>query len=264
MRPRIDGKQTFISGKTQKDVLDELGKLKNDVKTGNYISSSDTTLAEWVENDVIPAWVESFKPSYVTSLDGALKRHVLPTLGGKKLQELKTGHFDRLFKTLAADGRSESSLKTVIVASKKMMDRAVKKSLILKNPVLDADTPKGKAPKKVRWWTAEEVASFLGRPETTGWGRCGPPSLPPAPGEGEVLALKWSDLEGSKLTVSRSRVSVDHEIVEGTPKTESGVREIGLDKGTLGALKRPEGPAGRGEAPVGGPWVQRRQLHLHR
>jgi integrase len=56
---------------------------------------------------------------------------------------------------------------------------------------------------------------------------------------GEVAGLQWSDLDLDTgcLTVNHSRVVVNHEVIDSTPKSEHSVRSFALDASTVAALK---------------------------
>lgn len=56
---------------------------------------------------------------------------------------------------------------------------------------------------------------------------------------GEAAGLAWGDvnLDGGRLTIRRSRVVVNHQVVDSSTKTDSSARTIGLDPATVRALR---------------------------
>ena len=56
---------------------------------------------------------------------------------------------------------------------------------------------------------------------------------------GQPVGLRWVDLdlEANKLSVLVTRVVVDYEVIEETPKSKSSTRVIGLDPATVQVLK---------------------------
>jgi integrase len=69
--------------------------------------------------------------------------------------------------------------------------------------------------------------------------RCGG-SLPlPALRRGEVIGLRWKDLdlEAGQLSVSQQRVNVGGKVASGSPKTAKGRRVVALDPVTIAAIK---------------------------
>lgn len=45
----IDGERKSVSGKTKKEVVDKLAKLRTDFNEGNYVKRNDVTVQEWCE-----------------------------------------------------------------------------------------------------------------------------------------------------------------------------------------------------------------------
>lgn len=101
------------------------------------------------------------------------------------------------------------------------------------------DRPGTTAQKEMATWTAEEAAAFLGHVAKdrlyAGWCL----SLYGLR-RGEVLGLRWRDvdLEARILTVRVTRIIIDGEVVESTPKSERSRRTLPLDDTLVAALRR--------------------------
>jgi integrase len=56
---------------------------------------------------------------------------------------------------------------------------------------------------------------------------------------GECLGLRWSDLDmnAGRVSISQTVIMVHHDIEVGSPKTARGRRTVGLDSGTVAALR---------------------------
>jgi integrase len=120
---------------------------------------------------------------------------------------------------------------------RKALADAVAWNLVPRN-VADAANPPKQAKRTKKTWTADELRRFLEAVRddrlyavfllaaTTGMRR------------GEILGLAWSslDLEASRLSVSRSLVSVDYKVQLSEPKTAQARRQIALDPATVAAL----------------------------
>jgi integrase len=88
-------------------------------------------------------------------------------------------------------------------------------------------------------WTAEEIRTFLAHTAdhrfhaafmvlaTTGMRR------------GEALGLRWEDLDldGGRVSITQTVITVNHEVRVGSPKTAKGRRTVALDLGTVRALR---------------------------
>ena len=141
-------------------------------------------------------------------------------------------------------GLSASTVRRVHSLARKALADAVGDGLLEHNPAANAKPPKAKvaeeqARKKRRFWSADEVRVFLQELEghrlqaalhlaaTTGMRR------------GEVLGLRWSDLDfdDSRLMVEQTLVAPRYVLVFSEPKTKQGRRSIDLDPETLAILR---------------------------
>jgi integrase len=133
---------------------------------------------------------------------------------------------------------------------------AVGWKLLIRNVAASANPPaKAQAGTKPTW-TAQQLRRFL---EQVGDDRLYPAFLLAAMTgmrRGEVLGLGWGavDLDGAKLTVERSLVSVDYAVRMEEPKTAKGRRVIALDPATVAALKAHQGAQLDERLEMGGEW----------
>jgi integrase len=118
---------------------------------------------------------------------------------------------------------------------------AVKAGLVPRSVAPDVELPKA-TKHKVRPWTPAEYGRFLDYVERTAprWYPfvllAGHSGLR----RGELLGLRWSDLDSStgRLVVARQRISVGYQVREGdNTKTDAGQRVVVLDAGTVAALR---------------------------
>jgi integrase len=60
-----------------------------------------------------------------------------------------------------------------------------------------------------------------------------------AAGRGEILGLRWSDLDldAGRVAVRRPRILVDYQVQVSEPKTAKGRRSLALDPVTVAALR---------------------------
>jgi integrase len=177
-----------------------------------------------------------------------VKKHLAPRLGDLPLQQLTAPRLNAAYASMLATGRRHGkgglSPRTVRYAHtimRRALADAVRWNLLARNVADSADPPSAKAtrPKAPKAWSAQELHRFLEHVRgdrlyaayllaaTTGLRR------------GELLGLRWAavDLDGGRLSVSTTVVSVDYEIRESIPKTERSRRLVTLDGGTLVALR---------------------------
>jgi len=89
-------------------------------------------------------------------------------------------------------------------------------------------------------WSAKEVSAFLVHTSQDRLSAIWVLAVTTGMRRGELLGLKWKDIDfnRSALSVRRSLVSVEYELAFSTPKTEKSRRVIALDTTTLGALAK--------------------------
>lgn len=174
------------------------------------------------------------------------QRHILPTLGKKRLRRLRPQDLERLYDSMLhpTDGRPALAPKTVYevhLIVRGALDAAVRRGLVTRNVALAATAPRMRSIPRVeqRAWTAHELRLFL----RAAAGHRLFPALWLAAMTGmrrsELLGLRWSDLDvrRSRLSVNRGLVSVGYELHESRGKTDNSRRCIDLDPTTLDVLQ---------------------------
>jgi integrase len=220
-------------------------------KAGTLTEPSKVRLYEFY-GEVFKPFLEGsddLKPNTRTYYENLIEQHLLPRIGGLKMSEINVGVLDRLYKGLKDSGavKTKSTMRGVNVSCKRLLDHAKRKELFTRNPALDADVPGMEKAKKTAWWTSEELARFVEVSKAPTFGATPRQAHDEALAamyattgcrRGEALALRWSDVAGNKLSISKSRTLTASKENEDDPKTESGSREIGLDPDTVKSLDR--------------------------
>ncbi|HMR96234.1 MAG TPA: site-specific integrase [Microthrixaceae bacterium] len=173
------------------------------------------------------------------------QRHILPTLGRKRLRRLRPEDLERLYDSMLhpTDGTRPLAPKTVYevhLIIRGALDHALRRGLVARNVALAASAPKLRAIPKVeqRAWTAAELQAFL----RAAAGHRLFPALWLSANTGirrnELLGLRWTDLDTdhARLSVNRGLVAVGYELHESRGKTSNARRCIDLDQTTLGVL----------------------------
>ena len=193
----------------------------------------------------LPAKKLELRTSTYRSYVHKTQRHILPTLGRKRLRRLRPEDLERLYDSMLhpTDGTRPLSPKTVYevhLIIRGALDHAVRRGLVNRNVALAASAPKLRAIRKVeqKAWTADQLAAFL----RTAAGHRLFPALWLSANTGmrrsELLGLKWPDLDVGKkrLSINRGLVAVGYELHESRGKTDNSRRCIDLDDTTLAVL----------------------------
>jgi integrase len=177
-----------------------------------------------------------------------LELHALPTIGGLQLRQLQPIHLSDLYGRLLQGGRRDGrpgglrprTVGHVHRALHRMLKQAVRWQLIARNPASDLELPSVPKTEMVTL-TREQAAALLQAAETRPLMRS-LVLLGVATGArlGELLALRWSDIDLDEDTVhiGRSRRIVGGRMQVKPPKTEAAIRTVGLGPATVAALRR--------------------------
>ena len=272
-----------VLGKTQAEVKEKLKKAIEENVGIDYGRAKTYTVGNWLE-----VWYENYakikmRPSTYLTYHGYIENHIKPQLGKIPLNDLTTLHLQQLYKKLLAEGRVERieaqkqpkglSAKTVrnihqIISS--ALKLAVEQRLIARNPADGCALPKAER-KEMQTLPVEQLTSFLREAKDSGVFALYYIDLTTGLRRGELLGLKWSDidLEKGDLRVQRQIGRIDGKIIEMPPKTKNAYRTLPLSADAISVLMQQRRKTGNSEwvfpSPTGGPMSPDSVLHmLHR
>jgi len=207
-------------------LTEQLGKLQ----AGTWTEPSKLTVGQYLEHEWLPQR-HDLKASTRHGYAGIITGRLVPAIGGIRLRDLTAGQIGALYAELRESGNrrgknptggiSERSLKHTHTVLHKALEDAVDAGLISRNPA----RAKTLAPKprnvEMRVWSADEVRVFLASTEGDRFHACYLLALARGLRRGELLGLKWGDvdLDQGQLSIRRARVSAGYEVVEGEPKS---------------------------------------------
>ncbi|MED4292438.1 tyrosine-type recombinase/integrase [Priestia megaterium] len=235
-------KQTTRRGfATKKEAENAAKELSTQLENGLNIVDNKMTL-----NQFLPKWLEMAAKRKVreTTFDNyqrAVNVRILPILGHVGLTDLNGPVCQKFFNHLVDEGLSERYIKYIYTVLNGALEKAIDWDLLLKNPLRKVDIPRGRRRKYVVW-TKEELIRFLqfskieNVPYSALFFVCGYTGLR----RGEMLALKWQDINFEKgtLHVQRNLIYREGNFSYGPLKTESSNRVIKLDDETLRVLSQ--------------------------
>jgi integrase len=239
---------------TRKQAAEELGSILVKIREGAYVTPSKITTGQWLAE-----WLKGLRvaPSTRSSYAKNIRLHLVPTLGQVPLARLTGAKIDGLYRDLersgrqdhaSGDGLSARTVRYIHTILKAALREAVAQGLLVSNPADKAHPPSAKEarPPEMHPWKAEQLATFLGWASEHGCADLMAWQVLAFSGarRGEVLALRWRDLdvERRKLSIRRSVGLVrtkgeGAKLVEGTTKTGKS-RIVELDRRTVEALRR--------------------------
>lgn len=219
------------------------------------VEPSKMALERYLRDEWLPVIDAALKPSTATSYRDLVEAYVIPHLGDLRLCDVTQGQVAKLYTTLRTSGRrrarkngdqslSESTVRHVHVVLSAAFGHAVEAGLLRHSPI--AALPRKSRPKQtshtkpeIQVWTAEQAQTFI---EATAGDRLGAMfdlDLNTGLRRGELVALRWDDvdLDRGTLAVRRNRVTVNYAVSEGTPKSRTA-RVVDIDAETVAMLRR--------------------------
>ncbi len=207
------------------------------------------TLAVYLTQRWLPAKHLDLRASTHDAYRRNIDLHVIPRIGRVPLRHLRPDHFERLYADLLHDGRADGtgglSNKTVVeihMILRRALDDATRRGLLVTNPLRIAHAPKRRPLSSTtsRVWTAEQLREFLAFSRTHRTHAALRVTACTGMRRGEVLGLRWGDvdLDAATLSVTRSLVSVGYALHETRGKSRTARRCINLDHATLDVLRR--------------------------
>lgn len=250
-----------VLGKTQAEVKEKLKKALEECQGIEARKSEDEyTVTSWLRT-----WYELYaKPNVRTATANRyeliIERYTIPRIGSIKLTKLTTRHLQKLYKELLEDGRihvgkgEAKGLSTTTVRSVHLMlhcalERAVKERLISRNPCEDCIVPK---PRKLEMkiLPPEHMKAYLEAAEHRGLLPMFYLELVSGLRKGELVALRWNDVDIQQRTISVSKQYVRNpngSLELTRPKTENSVRLVSIPQTAVELLiqehaKHPDSP----------------------
>ena len=212
------------------------------------VADRELTVGDYLTDWILSLELTGLEAATVSWYRSAVVRHIIPELGRVKLGKLTAVEIDAFLSDKSKNGRLDGkgplapkSVKRLKVTLGKALDAAVRKRLILTNPV-DLTEPL-RLPVRdvtVRVWNPDQLAEFI---EAAGSDRlAGVWRLAAMSGlrRSELVGLQWGDidLDAARLSVRRAVVIVDGgPPTVKSPKTAGSRRTVDLDEGTVTGLR---------------------------
>lgn len=218
------------------------------IEAGRVSDAGRLTLRTYVGEWVSTLPLSGLEPSTVSWYRSAAVKHIIPSLGARRLDRLTPTTIEAFLADKADNGRldgsgglSATSVRRLRVTLHKALDAAVRKGLLDRNPVDQADSPR-MPPRDVTIdvWTIDELAMFTEAARTDRLSAVWRLAAMSGLRRSELCGLKWSDLDLGRemLSVRRAVVIVDGGPVRiKPPKTAKSRRTVELDGATVVALK---------------------------
>ena len=239
-----------VLGKTQAEARD---KLKKAIEESSLldISRESYTVASWLRTWYKLYAQPNIRTSTANRYELMIEKYTVPRIGSIKLSKLTARDLQRLYKALLDHGRISGTetqgpgLSTTTVHSLHLMlhsafKQAVKERLLLRNPTEDCIAPKIRKV-EMKILEPEQIHRYLLAAENHNALPMFYLELVSGLRKGELVALRWDDVDTERNTVSVSKQLVrnpDGTLELTQPKTETSIREVSIPQEAVDLLKQ--------------------------
>lgn len=198
-----------VRGRTKNEVTEKVRRLERDRDDGKVRKAGQTWTVEqwlthWLENIVAPpAITENAYDAY----ESAVRVHLVPGIGGHKLDKLEPEHLERLYRKMVRAGSKPATAHQIHRTIRAALNVAVRRKHITENVATLAKAPKVDS-EEVEPYSVDDVMRLLqaaqrGR-NSARWAI----ALALGLRQGEALGLKWADIDlaAGTLVVRRNRL----------------------------------------------------------
>jgi len=164
-----------------------------------------------------------------------VEHHIKPLLGRKQLATMSVADVQAAVNAMVANGKSASAIHKMRRVLSGILSHAMREELIVRNVAQLAELPRYR-PKEISPWSADEASAFLAYVHGHRWESAFQCLLLYGMRKGEVIGLRWSDInfERGTFTIRQQVVNVGGKLLIGPVKTDAGNRTLPL----VSALRR--------------------------
>lgn len=231
----IDGRRYSVYGKNVKEISQKEQEVRKKIEAGIYTDNRNITLDGYFD-EWLDAKRGSIKGNTLKWYATYYKGHISPCLGNVKLQKIERRQVLAFQKDLSEGSLSIRTCNNIMKIFKIILKDAVTDEIIMKNPAEGI-----KALKEVNAKAAETYHRALTEPEQKNFMKEMADDyyyefvaflLCTGMRFGEAAALTWSDIDYKQNVIHVTKTATyneDNTRTTGTPKSESGKRDIPLN-----------------------------------
>jgi integrase len=229
----VGGKRRYLYGKTKKAVTDRL-REKMTSRVANLAPEAEKMrLAEFL-NRWLPSVEGTVRQSTYTRHEEVVRLHLKPSIGGIEIKDFGPLDVEELYRKKLRSGLSPRTVQIIHATLHKALKQALRRSLVSKN-VTEVVTPPRYRKKEVRTLSPEEVKILLRAAKGDRFEALYVLAVTTGMRQGELLGLKWRDLDLKKDTLRVRRTVRNAEV--NPPKSASSTRSVHLTGMAIRALR---------------------------
>jgi len=234
----LGGRRLFAYAKTKAEAEAKLRELKQKaLSEGQSQQPGGKAKSAKTVSELIDLWLETgnFKPGTVQGYRYVIDVHITPYIGNIKLSRLSPTHIQELYNRVREKPSIAEKVHRIL---HRCFSVGVLWEELPENPCDRVLKPRYQIPAK-SVWTRDQLHEFLAKARGHWLYPLWLLAISTGCRLGELLALRWSDVDlaAGRMSISRSSTWVKGQPVYSTPKTRAGARTIQLPEFVLQLLR---------------------------
>ncbi len=230
----------WVYGHTAEEVRKALNQLKTDQDKGLPVASDGPKrlagyLDDWLENRIKPrAKARSYE-----SFEILIRKHIKPALGNLLLRDVQPATIQKFLNAKFNDGLSAQTVCHLRTVLRSAFNQALKENIIGRNPAALVDPPRI-PDRQMQPLSPDEARDLLQAVAEERLEAVFTVALSLGLRRGEILGLKWADVDFDERTmsISRSLQRVDGKLTEVETKTRRSRRTVAMPETVIASLRR--------------------------
>ena len=224
--------------KTQREARDWLQETRVQVQNGLTLAAAQITVAsflrKWLTN-----YQDSIRPKTYQQYRQIINQYLVPGIGTVKLKDLRPDQIQTFYTQQSREGKSLRTILLIHSVLHRSLNQALRWGLVGRNPAQAVNRPRLRK-KEMHTLDENQVRILLETARGSRWEMLFWMAVTTGLREGELLGLKWSDLDWvtRRLSVQRQLQRLkDRGLVFSSPKSQAGERAVLLSMDTIKRLR---------------------------
>ncbi len=237
-----------VTAKTKTECSKKLESLKEKYGKPTEKINSEMPFGEWIDFWYQTYCKHTLRVTTKGNYENRIYSHIIPEIGSIPLNKVTQSDLQKFYAKTKSGGRkirveaygtglSDRMIRAVHANCRAALEKAVDEGLIRTNPAIGCKLPPKKS-REMKVLTQNEVIRFLNRAKEEGYYELFLLELGTGMRRGEILALKWSDLNFNtgELRIERQVNVIHGEAIISAPKTKASIRTVILPPSLLNIL----------------------------
>jgi integrase len=238
------GKSKFLYGKTRKEVQEKLKTALYEQQQGMLLTGPQQQVGQFLTQWLEDVHKQSIRARTYERYEEIIRLHLIPGLGHHQLQKLLPQHIQSFYQKKLKEGLSPTTVISFHSVLHKALETAVRWNLVARN-VCELVSPPRRKRFEIQPLSMEQIHRLLEAAQGHRLEALFVLALATGMRRGELLGLKWQDLDLEKGTLQVRRILTripsklpGKGFEETEPKTDKARRRIVLPPFATEALKQ--------------------------